>query len=140
MASNEALADSWFKLAEVLGVLAGLTMISAGFIADVSSNIAPILNTGLDICKNYPSNYSYNLTNMTLQSCMGEYSKPFIDNIKNSSELLIIGYGLGILSVLVWIVGRYKLEYEKFWFDKWVVVAFMIIIILICASVIRTAN
>ena len=115
MVINEARADSWFKLSQILITLAGLLFVSSAFITNSQGVIYNTIPQIKSICSAYPvENGSCVIENMTYNSCIKEYSKPLEDNLYNSIHFAQWGFTLAIISIIFAVIGFIKIRREDF--------------------------
>ncbi len=129
------IAKSWFVLAQILAVISGLFIFSGGFFLISNNDIFSLIDTSFNLCdKVIKGNYSF-AYNGSIENCLEEVFEEdiLIESQKVSYFLILLGFILGMLSILIWGLGRWKLEDEEIpdkWFALYLLIIFIILILL----------
>jgi hypothetical protein len=136
MVKIEEIAKSWFVLAEILAILAGLFAVSGGGLLFGFDDIIPTMNGVVDLCESVLE-FSPEEYNGSMEICIGDSFDGFTDVIKETQSLalflLALGFILGTLSLICWFFGRIKIEQEDFRDKLFGLLALIVTVILIIA-------
>lgn len=130
-------ANSWFILAQIFAVIAGLFMVAAGFLITPPSQEPSIYLNALELCEKIKSSTLNNLNEgYKLEQCLKEFGDYYGKNIRfaavNGYLLFFISLTLVLDSIICWLRGRWKIRHylsEDISFGK-LFILFNIIIIL----------
>jgi len=135
---NIEIAKTWFVLAEILAVVAGLFLVSSGFFAISYKDILGSADATLNLCQKAVENNFSSISNLTVEKCMNEISSSINlanrDTQRISFFLMFLGFLLAMSSLLCWFIGRCKIENEDFPDKEYgilLIILFVIFIILI---------
>ena len=111
---NLELVKSWFILAEICAVLSGLVIIAGGFFIVPAIQVSFLYVNTLEFCDNALSSESNILNNdIGFKECMEEmqttYGNWISDENKKGYLFILVGFILGLDSLIFWLFGRYKL-------------------------------
>lgn len=113
---NKEVVHSWFVLAEILAVIAGIFIITGGLGITPESNRVDLFYDTVRICNDIAKG-DIVLENISLADCLNKTSEQILQSINDSNNagfsFLYLGFLFGFNSLLFWIIGRLKLEDES---------------------------
>ena len=110
-------ANSWFILAQILAVIAGLFMVAAGFLITPPSQEPSIYLNALELCEKIKSSTLNNLNERyKLDECLKEYGDYYGTKIRiaavNGYLLFFLSLALVLDSIICWLRGRWKIRHH----------------------------
>lgn len=128
MSKNIEIAKSFFVLAQIFGVLAGLIVIAGGASWVSPQSSMETLSTSLEYCQNV--HQEINSTDSCLDFIDFNNKKISNNNIY-SITLFIIGILIGLFTIIFWWIGHKKIEDPKLNHKKLLTSSLILLIIYI---------
>ena len=115
---NKDISDSWFKLAEIIAVIAGLFVFAGGFLIVSPSSVSNIGNDFVNICDTNVAKGEIIENNLTFQECINTlwdtYGNTLVEANNLGGFLIDLGFLMAVNAIFLWFIGRVKLEKEEF--------------------------
>jgi hypothetical protein len=123
--SNEQIVNSWFELARILGILAGLFFVGAGLHASSYNGIQNNPQLTFEVCSYMYEHPELNSENLTFGECLTLFDMGVSDSIENESVItylfLFLGFLIAMDSLFIWLIGRKKMLNSSFMDVHWAV-------------------
>lgn len=137
MEKDLEIAKSFFVLAQILGVVAGLFILGAGAFSVPATQIIDTQKTMFDLCKAstidiLDTNVS-NYYNWTFSDCVSRINQPLTDYYSSTNSfsffLVALGIILGLGSLLSWNIGKLKIEHPSSRHNLWLLTLLILTVI-----------